>query len=1004
MTVASEQKQRQKSNEAGRLVAYDFYIPPTTAKAMFGGVKAVLGLRDDATGMVFVYPIASKADLVVVLDKWFEAEVASNSNITLEECCCDHEAVNLTEKVRDWFAAKGVKMVPAPPHMKGRTNLIEAIWRPLLSKVRAMLGDQDVSTFWFPAAMVKACRLLQILPSKANMGCSSPYVLWHRKVPFGGYLRVWGSKCVAKDFTKKNKLAAQGLSGRFLGDDESSAWKVLLDKAKRVTKSPHVRFDERSAEQKALDGEVTCMSAVRDGQAGDTFDEGIVARLEQTPRGKMPELGELGRVVSSVSQGEFGVSQSQQEPSGVLEDDDLVMGQKQTLRRSTRVRFAPDAFKAEAGGLRSEQDRTRAEQHALRVQSDAVNLQATSLADFYKPCEGVTMVDDRFGALGVHHCADVQCEHSAGMFFVDCEFPGAQVEAPALFTVGEELQMAKEDKRVHGRGSEVVIGQEVERIVDFVPKNNREAEKSPAWCASAWRQFAKFDKHGSTRVVKDEGQRRGKTIWVRTNKKDAHGNVTDNYSRLAIRGDLEKPGLDYDADKVSAHVAEDAHIKILTGAMAVNGWAAFEGDAEGAFHQGKPSRPTFVEMPWLPNVKPKQGYLLEVVTCVYGKVEAAARFNDRLVEAQASVNQVVTRSDSAVYVRKSEDGTKLLSVCTSHIDDMVQYDTSGDMARAEATMRGIGRVVVLKEKSLRPLEFMLGRSVHFLRDGAVAIMRRAKIDEMVQEHDIDGSSKQPAKTTTDFHTVVAETEQQKRESQNKQLRELVGSQQYIAVDRRDIAFVVNNLSRYVAPQLRQQKHWYQAKQLGSYLKRTRSWAQIFGRDVDPEDLNRLLMYVDSEWCGINGTRFTYGCFVILWNGGVVAMKSFVIKLVCSSTCEAEYVALSEGCKKLRQLSMFCEELCFPQGQNKVYCDNEAAVLIAKDNGPSRGKHIDIRYHFVKDHFKWGFIDLRGVKSKDNPADMGTKCQPLDLFQHHCTMMGIMDIQGELKKLGFEDGK
>jgi hypothetical protein len=286
----------------------------------------------------------------------------------------------------------------------------------------------------------------------------------------------------------------------------------------------------------------------------------------------------------------------------------------------------------------------------------------------------------------------------------------------------------------------------------------------------------------------------------------------------------------------------------------------------------------------------------------------------------------------------------------------------------------------------------------------VAIMRRAKIDQMVEDHGIEGSSKQPAKTATDFHTVIAETEQQKREAQQKKLRELVGMQQYIAIDRKDIMFVVNNLSRYVSPKLRQLKHWYQAKQLAGFLKRTRNWAQVFGRGVSAEDLNKLLMWVDSEWCGINGTRFTFGSYVIMWNGGVVAAKSFVIKLVCSSTCEAEYVALSEGCKKLRQLSMFCEELCFKQGNNKVFCDNEAAVRVAKDAGPSRGKHIDIRYHFVKDHFKWGFIDVRGVASKDNPADIGTKCQPLDLFAEHCNKMGIMDITAELKALGFKDGK
>ena len=137
-------------------------------------------------------------------------------------------------------------------------------------------------------------------------------------------------------------------------------------------------------------------------------------------------------------------------------------------------------------------------------------------------------------------------------------------------------------------------------------------------------------------------------------------------------------------------------------------------------------------------------------------------------------------------------------------------------------------------------------------------------------------------------------------------------------------------------------------------------------------------------------------YVIKWNGGVVASKMFIIKLVCSSTSEAEYVALSEGCKRLRQLSMFCEELCFKQGGNPVYCDSEAALAIARDGGASRGKHIDIRFHFVKDHVKWGYVDLRGVASDDNIADMGTKLQPLPLFEKHRAMCGLVDISGELQ--------
>jgi hypothetical protein len=146
----------------------------------------------------------------------------------------------------------------------------------------------------------------------------------------------------------------------------------------------------------------------------------------------------------------------------------------------------------------------------------------------------------------------------------------------------------------------------------------------------------------------------------------------------------------------------------------------------------------------------------------------------------------------------------------------MQFATSGDDKEAEAMMRRIGETVVLKEKSIRPLEFMLGRTVTKLKDGAIAIMRRAKIDKMTKAFNIQGKSNQPAKTTTDFHTVIKETEQQEAEVQRVELRELVGMQQYIAIDRKDVCFVVNNLSRYVSPERRQLKHWFQARVLAGY--------------------------------------------------------------------------------------------------------------------------------------------------------------------------------------------
>jgi hypothetical protein len=58
------------------------------------------------------------------------------------------------------------------------------------------------------------------------------------------------------------------------------------------------------------------------------------------------------------------------------------------------------------------------------------------------------------------------------------------------------------------------------------------------------------------------------------------------------------------------------------------------------------------------------------------------------------------------------------------------------------------------------------------------------------------------------------------------------------------------------------------------------------------------------------------------------------------------------------------------------CDNESAICMAENPVEhSRTKHIDIRYHFLRDHQQRGDIEIAYVNTKDQLADIFTK--PLD---------------------------
>ena len=55
------------------------------------------------------------------------------------------------------------------------------------------------------------------------------------------------------------------------------------------------------------------------------------------------------------------------------------------------------------------------------------------------------------------------------------------------------------------------------------------------------------------------------------------------------------------------------------------------------------------------------------------------------------------------------------------------------------------------------------------------------------------------------------------------------------------------------------------------------------------------------------------------------------------------------------------------------CDNQGAIALSKNpTKHSKAKHIDIRYHFVRECHEKGVLDLKYVPSNDNFADIFTK--------------------------------
>ena len=125
-----------------------------------------------------------------------------------------------------------------------------------------------------------------------------------------------------------------------------------------------------------------------------------------------------------------------------------------------------------------------------------------------------------------------------------------------------------------------------------------------------------------------------------------------------------------------------------------------------------------------------------------------------------------------------------------------------------------------------------------------------------------------------------------------------------------------------------------------------------------------------------------------------------------STAEAKYVAATHAAKEAIWLRRLIFEL-FPMTTTPtpLYCDNQAALTLATtDNYHARTKHIDIRYHFIRDVVQKGSIDLIFCPTEDMIADTLTKSLPKWKLTSHNLSLGLHRVCGGVAELALPEAE
>ena len=205
--------------------------------------------------------------------------------------------------------------------------------------------------------------------------------------------------------------------------------------------------------------------------------------------------------------------------------------------------------------------------------------------------------------------------------------------------------------------------------------------------------------------------------------------------------------------------------------------------------------------------------------------------------------------------------------------------------------------------------------------------------------------------------------------------------------RPDIAFAVGYVSRFMEnPQI---EHWIAVKRILRYLQGTKSHGICFklGDEVD------FCGYYDADWAGDHSDRKSTSGYAFLLMSAPISWGSKKQSSVSLSTSEAEYIALSLAIQEGKWIHrLLCEILAATNKSApglKIFEDNQSCLKMTKNPvNHGRAKHIDIKYHHIRDEVKRGEVDLEYCETSIMLADILTKALHGPRHKDLTTALGI----------------
>lgn len=489
--------------------------------------------------------------------------------------------------------------------------------------------------------------------------------------------------------------------------------------------------------------------------------------------------------------------------------------------------------------------------------------------------------------------------------------------------------------------------------------------------------------------------------WVFKKKLESDGSIRFK-ARLVIRGFKDRNV--YDLKETYAPVSRLPVVRSLLAIINKYNLIAFQLDVNTAFLNGILDEEIYMELPDGLEVDEqiKSTKVCKLKRALYGLKISPKKWNQRFTEEMLKLGLENDLHEPCLFTWRKEGK---MAVVLLYVDDMII--AGNDKEILNNIKRSLSEAFKMKDLG-EPKNF-LGISIERNKEENTLLIHQANyIESILEKFNMKDCKPQSTPMITrqvDNRNKKKKLEENENSESNLEVmkavpyREAIGSLMYLSnASRPDITFAVNYLSRKQLEPT--EEDWVNVKRIFRYLRGTTKMGLLYKSENE-----ELEAYSDASFRDCQDSTSTGGYIIKLF-GNIVAWRSHKQAYVTLSTCQAEYLAMSDACQELisldKSIRFIIGKTLFPV---TIWCDNKSAGDCTKKDGNHKLKMFDDnleyinkslkereergnRKHMAETHgdFVKQCVDEKKVKvmwiaTKENLADIMTKPLPLEAHKY-----------------------